>query len=126
MPYLVSISERGITFTVHGGKLRAGPRSRITPEVRAWILTRREALLAQFAESRQCAKSSWRKWELPPPLTPAEAADAETARVWRYRLSDKPGVWLTMVSTNSETTAEARARLDNTYGSERVLALAPG
>lgn len=58
-------------------------------------------------------------------LSRDEAAPMATARIYEFRLTDDPGVWLLMLAKPGDGPVEVAASLRSRFGSERVIEVRP-
>ncbi|WP_296700714.1 hypothetical protein [Thiocapsa sp. UBA6158] len=138
LPILLSeIRAHGITVDVAADVLRVRPRERLTDHLRGLIQTHKRALIDHLTQPPTLTteeldgiteaveeRAAIREMDGGEPRTVAVEQARSAMRVYRYRLTDDPATWLTMLAPGCES-SEARHALTLRFGAERLIDVIP-
>jgi hypothetical protein len=135
---LTTMKAAGIRMRARGDRLSVASRAPLTNQQRAWIRAHKAELLQLLADSvpnpprvgnddAAAMRRIREGWSRIPDIPAGESGEATglPARhamcVYRYRLTDKPDAWLTMIAPDCDLD-EARRSLHLRFG-ERLTAV---
>lgn len=131
---LTRLRDRGVILTADNGRLNIdAPSGVITKRIRDWLTANNADLLKAISppvpsltdENRQDIlesieeRAAIREFDGNQSREEAEQQACSASRVYRYRLTDKPGTWLTLICPGCDL-EEARHVLDLKFGARVV------